>query len=150
MWSPCPASAQVGVCDIAPLPGARRSPLGSDQKRSKGTWRDVLLIFYSVPGTGRARRVRAKAEGSKVQKSLSYPRWNLWPWKMSVWCCTHAKQLLGEVASLALALSCSRHTHGSFPSFPGTVELTKTTFCVPACPAEACGGMIMAVRLVKV
>lgn len=115
------------------------------QGRSKVSRRDGLVVFNSVPGTGAARTVRAKSaeiiELSQVESLAT---------EMSVWRCTHAKQLFWEVPSLAEALHCSRHTHGHFPSFPGAVELTKMTFHVPACPAEACGGMIMAVRLVKV
>lgn len=140
-----------GLWELAPFPRAYRSPFEeTKQGGSEVTRRDVLVVFNSVPGTGTVRTVRAKPSGSKVQKSLSNPRWDLWPQKMSEWCCTHAKEPFWEVPSLALALHCSRHTRGHFPSFPGALELTKMMFHVAACPAEACGGMIMAVRLFKV
>lgn len=40
--------------------------------------------------------------------------------------------------------------HGHCPSFPGVVGLAKVMLHVQTCPAEACGGMLMSVRLVKV
>jgi len=67
---------------------------------------------------------------------------------------SQAALLGGHFFSNSLALPQARlgaaASHGQCPSFPGVVGLTKTTLHVQTRPDGACGGMLMAVRLVKV